>query len=396
MAEANSLDYASIFQSALDEQMVAEMTSSRMEANASQVQYNGGNEIKVLKMTLEGLGDYDRATGFDQGAITTSWETHSFDKDRGKEFNVDSQDNDESFVDVAGAVMGEFQRVHVAPEVDAYRYSKIWDRALSVDQVGRYAPASATIFEQLSSDISDIQDSIGETEPLTIYMSFDAAKVLDQADKIEKRLDVSQNADGTINSKVKTLDGIPIVRVPAVRFKTEYDFSATDGFSAGSLAAPINWIIAANRACIGIVKTDKVRTFSPDVNQDLDAWKMQYRKYHTLIIPDRKLDGVYVNYTGIDAPELTATVATGSESGTTKFTATADSGNTLGYILGDSSPGVKYLDLIDSYDGSVEPYTSGDDITASADQILTMCEVNGNGRIVKVKEVTLTSGDIAA
>lgn len=393
---ANSLDYASIFQSALDEQMVAEMTSSRMEANASQVQYNGGDEIKILKMTLEGLGDYNRATGFDEGAITTTWETHQFDQDRGKEFNVDSQDNDESFVDVAGAVMGEFQRVHVAPEVDAYRYSKIWTLALAADKVDRYDPASATVFEQLSSDISDVQDVIGETVPLTVYMSFAAAKVLDQADKIEKRLEVSQNADGTVNNKMKNLDGIPIVRVPSARFKSEYTFSATDGFSATSTAAPMNWIIAADRAALGIVKTDKVRTFSPDVNQTLDAWKMQYRKYHTLIIPDQKMEGIYVSYTGIDAPELTATVAVGSASGTTKFTATADSGNTLGYILGDASPGAKYLDLIDGFADSVEPYTSGDDITASAGDILTMCEVNENGRIVKLLEQTLESGDIAA
>ena len=135
---ANSFDYASIFQQALDEEMVAELTTRAMEAPAGAVQYNGGNEIKVLKMALTGLGDYSRSTGFPtSGAVTTNWETHTFDKDRGQSFTVDAMDNDESFVDVAGQVMGEFQRTKVAPEVDAYRYSKIWSIALTNSKIDR-------------------------------------------------------------------------------------------------------------------------------------------------------------------------------------------------------------------------------------------------------------------
>ena len=393
---ANSIDYASIFQDTLDEQMVQEMTSRKMEANQSKVKYNGGNEIQILKMTLEGLGDYNRSTGFPSGDITTAWETHTFTQDRGKEFSIDAMDNDESFVDVAGQVMGEFQRVHVAPEVDAYRYSKIFEYALGDDKIERYTPDSSTIFEELSSQISAVQDIVGETEPLTIYMGFSAANVLDNADKIEKKLDVATFTAGGVNTKVRALDGIPIIKVPAVRFKSEYTFSATDGFSATATASAINWMIVADRSVLGIVKTDKVRTFSPDVNQDADAWKMQYRKYHDLFIPDNKLDGVYVCYAGADAPELTATVAGGSASGTTSFTATAGTGNTLGYILGATTPAAKYLDKIDDFTGSDEPYTSGADITATAGQILTMCKVNSSGRIIELKEVTLASGDITA
>lgn len=391
---ANTFSYASVFQKALDEQMLTQLTSRAMEAQASQVKYTGGNEVKILKIVMEGLGDYNRSTGFPSGDISSTWETHTFDKDRGKQFNIDAQDNDEQFVDVAGALMAEFQKVHVAPEVDAYRYSAIWAKALADSQVGRYTADKSDIFEQLKADISDIQDNIGESEPLTIYMSFNASKELDLADKIEHKLDVATMSIGGIETRVRALDGLPIVKVPSARFKTEYTFSATDGFTPTALASDINWIIAANKAVIAITKTEKVRTFTPDQNQDADAWKMQYRKYHTLIIPDNKMVGVYVNYAGVDAPALTATVAGGSAGGTTSFTATPTGGNTLGYILGATSPGVKYLDLIDDFSGSVEPYTSGADIAATAGQVLTMCEVDTAGRIVLVLEQTLAAGDI--
>lgn len=393
---ANSIDYASVFQTGLDEQMVQELVTRGMEAQASQVKYTGGNEIKILKMALTGLGTYSRETGFPtSGSVTTTWETHAFDMDRGQEFNIDSQDNDESFVDIASQTMGEFQRTKVAPEVDAYRFETIWDNALENDKVGRYTVADSTIFEELTGDIATMQDTIGETEQLTIYMSYAAAASLDRADKIVKRLDVGDFMGGGITTKVKMLDGMPIVRVPSVRFKTDYTYSATDGFSAGALASGMNWVICANRAVIAIVKQDKVRTFAPDVNQDADQWKLQYRKYHTLIIPDNKVEGIYVSYAGVDAPALTATVAAGTGTGNTKFTATAGTGNTLGYILGAATPSAKYLDLIDDFTGSVEPYTSAADIAVTAGQILTMCKVNSDGRIIELKEVTLASGDIS-
>ena len=42
MAFANDIDYAEIFQTVLDTQMVQESVTGWMDANAGQVQYNGG------------------------------------------------------------------------------------------------------------------------------------------------------------------------------------------------------------------------------------------------------------------------------------------------------------------------------------------------------------------
>jgi len=188
--------------------------------------------------------------------------------------------------------------------------------------------------------------------------------------------------------KLKALDGIPIVRVPSARFKSAFTFGS-DGYATTTTSMGINWIIAVNRSLIAVSKQDKMRIFNPDTNQDADAYKLQYRRYHDLFITDNGVDGLFVSYTAIDAPALTATVAKGTAAGT-KFTATAGTGNTLGYLLGTASPGVKFNDL---YTGSV--YVSGADIDdAVATNVLTMLEVDATGHIVKVKEVTLGAGDI--
>ena len=56
----NTLEYAKIFSQTLDRQMLAEATSGWMEANAGQVKYSGGNEVKIPMISTSGLGDYDR------------------------------------------------------------------------------------------------------------------------------------------------------------------------------------------------------------------------------------------------------------------------------------------------------------------------------------------------
>jgi len=394
---ANSIAYASIFQAALDEQMLQELTSGWMEANASQVRYNGGKTVRVSKMSLIGLGDYNRATGYPtSGAVTLTWETFTFREDRAQKFNLDSQDVDESnFVATAGTVMAEFQRTEVAPEIDAYRYSVIFTYANNAAKTGSYTPLAATIFEELSDDIASIQDIIGEKEQLVVMMRTPVAAILDQADKIEKKLDVVNFANGQVQSKVRGLDGIPILRIPTARFKTAYTLSATDGFAATATAANINWIIAAKRSLIAIVKQDATKVIEPKDNQTIDGWSIFYRKYHDLWIFDNKLAGVFLSYTAIAAPAMTATVAGGSASGTTKFTATVvTTGNTLGYILGAATPGAKFNDLITGFTGYVSGYTSAADIAVTAGQVLTMVELDANLRIVLLKEVTLASGDI--
>jgi hypothetical protein len=120
-----------------------------------------------------------------------------------------------------------------------------------------------------------------------------------------KKLDVMEFAQGGVNLKVKSLDGAPIIKVPSARMKTAYVFNdgtttdqAAGGFVPDAAAKGINWIITVRRCPIAISKTDKIRIFAPDVNQKADAWKLDYRKYHDLWVPNNKLDGVWASVAG--------------------------------------------------------------------------------------------------
>lgn len=299
----NTLATATLFQQQLDQQMIQEATSGWMEANAGQVKYSGGKEIKIPKLNMNGLANYDRDNGYVQGAVTLEYETETMTQDRGRKFQLDSMDVDEtSFIASAANVVTQFQRLQIIPEVDAYRYSKLAALAIGAGNTSSYTPATTDILSKLLTDISSVQDVIGENEPLIISMSYAVATILSQADKITKMLDTAQFTQGGIQTKVLSLDGMPIKRVPSARLKTAYVFNdgktsgqTAGGFVPASGALDINWVISSARVPIAVSKTDNMKIFDPATNQGADAWLIEYRKFHELWVPDNKLTAVRVS-----------------------------------------------------------------------------------------------------
>lgn len=298
----NTLAYATLFMQELDKQVVAGATSGWMEGNAGLVIYNGGNTVKIPKLTMDGLGDYNRATGFTQGSATLAYESRTMTQDRGRSFMLDSMDvNETNFVANASNLMGEFQRTMVIPEIDAYRYSTIASLAIAGSRAsGGYTPAVADIYSKLKADIASIQDVVGAI-PLVVTMSTATLNILESSSEVVRQLEVG-NFPGTMMSEVKKIDECPIIEVPSARLKTAYIFNdgVTSGQEAGGFipasgAKTINWIICAMNAPIAISKTDNMRIFDPATNQQADAWKIDYRKYHDLWIKDNALATVFVN-----------------------------------------------------------------------------------------------------
>lgn len=300
----NTLQYSQQFQTVLDAQMLASATSAFMEANAGQVKYDGGDTVHIPEISMQGLAKYDRDEGFNQGSVTLKFNPYKMTQDRGRTFQLDSMDvNETNFVATAGTVMGEFQRTQVIPEIDSYRYSKIAALATAENKVATgFTPAVATILEKLEAEITEIQDVVGEDEGLIVVMSTKLRTILNNADKFNRYLNVAEFKNGSINTTVKSFNDIPILGVPSARMKTAYVFNdgktanqQAGGFKADTGAKDINWIIMPQRAPIAVSKTDKVRVFTPDINQKADAWKIDYRKYHDLWIPKNRFAAIRVN-----------------------------------------------------------------------------------------------------
>ncbi len=74
------------------------------------------DETNVIpKMSMDGLGDYSRSGGFVGGDADLTWQTHTFSQDRGRAFQVDNMDNEETAGVAFGKLAGEFIRTKVSP-----------------------------------------------------------------------------------------------------------------------------------------------------------------------------------------------------------------------------------------------------------------------------------------
>jgi len=301
----NTLATATLFMNTLDKVAVREATTGWMDANAGQVIYNGGEEVKIPKISVQGMGDYDRDNGYQQGGVTLKYQTRRMTQDRGRKFQLDPVDiNENNFVTTAAAVMGEFQRVFVVPEIDAYRISKIASETITANKAGMvaygYTPGATgtSALRKLKEGIKAIRELYNGPLVVQATPDFILELELELAGKITT---VTFSKDG-IDTAVPSVDGVPIVSTPSNRMHTAitvYDGATAGqeqgGYVKGSTAKDINFFICPRTTPIAVTKQDIMRIFDPTINQKLNAWQMDYRRFHDIWVLDNKLDSIYLS-----------------------------------------------------------------------------------------------------
>ena len=227
----NTLEYSKIFQPLLDKQIAQLSTTGWMELNDDLIKYNGGDEVKLPTMVVDGLANYDRSAGYTTGSVDLKWDTYKLTQDRGRQFSIDSMDVDETnFITTAATVMGEFQRTQVVPEIDAYRYSKIAALAKGASQSRELILTKANIIDALLDDLTRIEEATGITD-LIITMSPTTARLLASADHIKEFMSTTMLQKGGVNARVESFNECAISRAPQKLLQTAFKFN--DGKSLG-------------------------------------------------------------------------------------------------------------------------------------------------------------------
>ena len=111
---------------------------------------------------------------------------------------------------------------------------------------------------------------------------------------------VSDFKKGELCTKVRTINDVAILPVSNERMKTAYTFydGVTSGEEAGgfvptSTAKTIGMLVLPKKAASLVKKTEKIRTFTPDQNQDADAYKLDYRAYYDVFVKNSMSDAIY-------------------------------------------------------------------------------------------------------
>lgn len=293
----NTIELAQTYLPLLDEVYKASSRSAVLDA--TKVEIVNGNTVKVFKTAMDGLGDYDRGTGFVKGDVTGTWEAMQLSKDRGRSFVVDRMDNEETVGMAFGTLAGEFIRTKVAPEIDAYSFAKLCG-VTGIDT------GDAADIQIGTTDVPGLVDeaerSMNENEVPTegrlLFISESAYAGLRA--KITR---VVENDVKGINREVEMYDGMRIIRVPQSRFYTAITLfdGTSDGQTVGGFVGTkttgykINFMVIHPSAVCKVVKHVLPRIFTPEQYQDADAWKFDYRVYHDIFAYDNKVKGIYLN-----------------------------------------------------------------------------------------------------
>lgn len=240
------------------------------------------NEILIPKMSMQGLANYNKQTGYVAGDVTLEYETKKCTYDRGRMFAIDAMDNIESAGIAFGRLSGEFLRTQVVPELDAWRLA-------SYAQVSGVTTVSAALADGKAA-LSALRTARGKIENAeanlaTCYLFINPTV-----------LGMIEDLDTTASKKA--IEGFAgIIKVPQGRFynKVTLTASGAGGYAKASGGLDMNFLIVDKQAAIQFQKHTVSKIITPEANQDADAWKFGYRTVGIAECKDNKKDGIYVH-----------------------------------------------------------------------------------------------------
>lgn len=282
----NMIELAKIYMTMLDEvYKLASLTADLDGAQELVREGNNANEIAIPMLSMDGLANYDRNSGYVNGDVKLEWQTMKCDFDRGRMFDVDNLDNIETGGIAFGRLAGGFVREKVVPELDAYRFAKY----ASKEGIMKYAKNVSTgksAVEEIRAAVNQFDEDEVPAEGRILYATPTFIGSIEDMDTTSSR---------------KVLEGFSkIVKIPQSRFYTA--ITQFDGKSEGQTkggyikaegAKDINFMLVHPSAVAQFKKMVKPKIITPDANQSSDGWKYGYRLVSHADVYQNKLAGVF-------------------------------------------------------------------------------------------------------
>jgi len=290
-----SIALAQKFQPILDEIYKRESLTARLDALTKPVNFAGANVVKVFKTDPIGLGTYNRVSGYPAGQVVGTWETLTLSTERGRSFVIDRMDDEETLGMAFGTLASEFIRTQVAPELDAYRFSKY----ASASNINAATPATLTadtIIGAIDAAKLALDEDEVPAEGRILYISDQCLNWLEG--KVSRFL----GNENSVDKRVMRYSGMDVVMVPQTRFYKGVTLNAGAAVNAGGYSKTsgtgkdINFMIIHPSAVLQIAKHESLKVFTPDENQTTDGWLIQYRIYHDAFVYANKVNGIYAHW----------------------------------------------------------------------------------------------------
>ncbi len=294
---ANSITLAKNYVGLLDEvYKKAALTSVLASDPSTARQGANANEIMIPKLDMDGLANYSRNSGYVKGNVKFTWETVKFNYDRGRLFEVDSMDNEETIQLAFGKLAAEFVRTKVAPEDDAFTFATLAGiEGISKVSAGATLSDGAAVMAAVKGGIDAMDEDEVPDENRYLFITPTNLTAIKAMDTTKSR---------------ELLDGFTqIIKVPQSRFYTAIDLldgedhtgsegadESIGGFEKASTGKDINFMIVHKPAVLKYWKQTAGNIITPEANQHADGYMQKYRKYGLVDAYENKLAGIYLHH----------------------------------------------------------------------------------------------------
>ena len=285
---ANSIALSKVYTNLLDEVYQQSALTAVLESDASLARQGANaNEIVIPKLSMDGLADYSRNSGYVNGDVTLNWETVQFNYERGRMFSVDNMDNEETQNIAFGRLAGEFIRTKVVPELDAFRFATYAATTGAGTATGALA-TGADVIAALRTATSAMDEAEVPMEDRHLFITPTLLGPVEDMD--------------TTKSKEVLARFASITKVPQTRFYSVIELldgkssgEEKGGYKKAELGVELNFEIIHKPAVLQFTKHAVPKVISPEMNQDADAWKYGYRNYGLCDTYENKVAGIYVH-----------------------------------------------------------------------------------------------------
>ena len=285
---ANSIALSKVYTNLLDEVYQQSSLTAVLESDATlSRQGANANEIVIPKLSMDGLGDYDRNSGYTNGDVDLTWETVQFNYERGRMFQIDNMDNEETQNIAFGRLAGEFIRTKVVPELDAFRFSK-YASATGVGLATGTLATGVDVINALRTATSSMDEAEVPMEDRHLFITPTLLGLVEDLDTTKSKEVLSRFAS--------------ITKVPQTRFYSAIELldgksvgEEKGGYKKAELGVELNFEIIHKPATLQFTKHAVPKIISPEMNQDADAWKYGYRNYGLCDVYENKTAGIYVH-----------------------------------------------------------------------------------------------------
>lgn len=286
----NNIVLAKNFVPLLDEVYQRESVTSDLCGDPNMVRAGANaKEIVYPQISVTGLGDYDRNSGYTNGAVEFKWVSTEYNYDRGTKISVDVMDNQETYNLAFGKAAAELMRTKVAPEADAFTFATL----AGIDGISKGEPKTLSTTDAFLNALLEAKNQMDNDE-------------VPEADRILYATPILLSGlmmMDTYKSKEILSQFVVKKPVPQNRFCTAIDMldGKTPGEELGhykksETGKEINFMIIHKPAVIKHDKHVASNIIPASINADADADILKYRKYGLVDIYQNKKAGIYLSH----------------------------------------------------------------------------------------------------